>query len=272
MQSTTSGAVHLLQILLDLALGALLGFLGGLFGIGGGIIAIPILSLLFGMDQHLAQGTTLVMVVPNVMLGLWRYYKRGGVNVGYAVVLGSSAVAVTYVAAKFAIGLLAPTLRMAFGLFITAVAVYLVFQVWRKRAKQRQAPAEANGTANAGEQHPAPGWAVFVGAAGGMLSGMFGVGGATIAPPMLTTFYGFSQAGAQGLALALVAPGSIVGLAAYAQAGAVNWPQGLALAAGGLLFVSRGVALAYKLSNDMLKLSFAALLVVSAGMLIVAAR
>lgn len=46
----------------------------------------------------------------------------------------------------------------------------------------------------------------------------------------------------------------------------------LALALGGLLFVSRGVALAYKLSNDMLKLSFAALLIVSAGMLILAAR
>ena len=161
---------------------------------------------MFSMDQHLAQGTTLVMVVPNVMLGLWRYYKRGGVNVGYAVVLGSSAVAVTYFAAKFAIGLLAPTLRIAFGVFISAVAVYLAFQVWRKRAKQPQ----ANAAASAPEKHPAPGWAVFVGAAGGTLSG--------------------------------------------------------------LLFVSRGVALAYKLSNDMLKLSFAALLVVSTGMLIVAAR
>src|SRR6185503_20256486 len=89
-----SAGVLLLQILLDLALGAALGFLGGLFGIGGGIIAIPVLSLVFGMDQHLAQGTTLVMVVPNVMLGLWRYYKRGGVNIRYAIVLGSSAVAV----------------------------------------------------------------------------------------------------------------------------------------------------------------------------------
>ena len=262
----------MLQILLDLALGAALGFLGGLFGIGGGIIAIPVLSLAFGMDQHLAQGTTLVMVVPNVMLGLWRYYKRGGVNVRYAIVLGSSAVAVTYLAARFAIGLRATTLRLAFAVFIIAMAAYLIWQTGRRRAKQRHDSVAANVILPADEKHPAPGWAIFVGAAGGILSGMFGVGGATVAPPMLTTFYGFSQAGAQGLALALVAPGSVVGLATYAKAGAVDWPQGLALAVGGLLFVSRGVTLAYKLSNDMLKLSFAGLLVISAGMLIVASR
>ena len=54
--------------LLNLLLGAALGTLGGLFGIGGGLIAIPALGVLFGLDQQLAQGTALVMVVPNVVL------------------------------------------------------------------------------------------------------------------------------------------------------------------------------------------------------------
>jgi uncharacterized membrane protein YfcA len=44
-----------------LALGAALGFLGGLFGIGGGIIVIPLLVLGFGLDQTVAQGTALVL-------------------------------------------------------------------------------------------------------------------------------------------------------------------------------------------------------------------
>ena len=47
-----------------LALGAALGTVGGLFGIGGGLIAIPVLGVLFGLDQQIAQGTALVMVVP----------------------------------------------------------------------------------------------------------------------------------------------------------------------------------------------------------------
>ena len=108
----------------------------------------------------------------------------------------------------------------------------------------------------------------MVGAAGGILSGFFGVGGATIAPPLLTSFYGFKQAAAQGLALALVTPGAIVGLAAYAKAGAVSWPDGLALAAGGMLTVSRGVSFAYKLPEGKLKLSFCGLLVVTAAIMI----
>ena len=116
--------------------------------------------------------------------------------------------------------------------------------------------------------HPAWGWGSLVGAAGGILSGFFGVGGATIAPPLLTTFYGFKQAAAQGLALALVAPGAIVGLATYAKAGAVSWPQGLALAVGGTLLVSRGVSLAYRLPERKLKLSFCGLLVVTAAIMI----
>jgi uncharacterized protein len=49
--------------------------MGGLFGIGGGLIAIPVLGLWFGLDQQLAQGTALVMSVPNVLLALYRYQQ-----------------------------------------------------------------------------------------------------------------------------------------------------------------------------------------------------
>ncbi len=64
------------EFVLFLVFGAVLGTLGGLFGIGGGLIAIPVLGVWFGLDQQLAQGTALVMVVPNVMLALWRYHQR----------------------------------------------------------------------------------------------------------------------------------------------------------------------------------------------------
>jgi len=63
-----------------LALGGVLGALGGLFGIGGGLIAIPVLALFFGLNQQHAQGTALVMVVPNVLVGLWDYARRGSVD------------------------------------------------------------------------------------------------------------------------------------------------------------------------------------------------
>ena len=73
-----------LRILATTALGGAAGFFGGLFGVGGGAIAIPLLGLLYHLDQQTAQGTTLVMVVPNVLLGFWRYRRRVGIDLRIA--------------------------------------------------------------------------------------------------------------------------------------------------------------------------------------------
>ena len=63
-------------------LGLLVGLLVGLMGIGGGIIAVPALVHIFGMDQHLAQGTSLFILLPPIGLGaVWVYWKKGEVSV-----------------------------------------------------------------------------------------------------------------------------------------------------------------------------------------------
>src|SRR5262245_61518792 len=65
------------QALAAAGLGAAGGGIGGLFGIGGGVLIIPILGMLYGLDQQVAQGTVLVMVVPNVL-----FCSRSGNTVG----------------------------------------------------------------------------------------------------------------------------------------------------------------------------------------------
>jgi uncharacterized membrane protein YfcA len=85
-----------LRILATTALGGAAGFFGGLFGVGGGAIAIPLLGLLYHLDQQTAQGTTLVMVVPNVLLGFWRYRRQVGIDLRIAGALAISAMASTY--------------------------------------------------------------------------------------------------------------------------------------------------------------------------------
>ena len=57
----------MIDFIINIVIGGLLGVFGGLLGIGGGLFAIPALSLLYGMDQQLAQGTALAMVVPNIV-------------------------------------------------------------------------------------------------------------------------------------------------------------------------------------------------------------
>lgn len=76
------------EVLLFLILGLAAGVLSGLIGIGGGILIVPALIFIFGMDQHQAQGTTLAMMVPPIgMLAAWTYYKGGHVDVKVAGVL-----------------------------------------------------------------------------------------------------------------------------------------------------------------------------------------
>ncbi|MFX8199664.1 TSUP family transporter, partial [Acinetobacter baumannii] len=82
-----------------------LGVAGGLLGIGGGLIAIPVLGYLYGMDQHLAQGTALVMIAPNVLIGFLRYHQRHPVHLRSVALICVFSMAATYVAARFAAGL-----------------------------------------------------------------------------------------------------------------------------------------------------------------------
>lgn len=237
-------------------LGVAFGAFGGLFGVGGGIIAIPMLVLLFDMKEQAAQGTALVMMLPTVVLGFWKYQRRNSIDPRMAVLLAATAVMATYFAARFANALSSGALRAAFGGFLVLVSLYLAWKVLR-RPESQGLRWNLRWT-----------WSWLVGVTGGLLSGLFGVGGATIAPPALTTFFGLSQTAAQGMALAMIAPGIIVALAIYARAGAVHWGSGLAMALGSLISVPVGVAVAHKLKGEKLRLLFCGFLIFSATMII----
>jgi uncharacterized membrane protein YfcA len=242
----------LLDLALDAVLGALIGAFGGLFGVGGGMIAVPVLALLYGLDQQHAQGTAMVMVAPNVLLGLRRYRQKQAMDNRMALTLAGSAVLATLPFAVLATRVSSTALRTAFACFLSAVGIYLAWRLWRRPNIQAATPRLAWG------------WSSLVGALGGSLSGLFGLGGAMIAPPALTGLFGLTQTQAQGLALALVAPGTLVSLVTYGAAGDVVWPTGLAMALGGLTTVSAGVALAHRLPERTMRLLFCALLLVTA--------
>ena len=103
------------------------GVLSGVFGIGGGILIIPVLIYFFGMSQHLAQGTTLALMVPPIgLLAAWAYYKQGNVNLTAAALICLGFVFGGWVGAKFANAIPELMLRRSFGVLLAVVAVKMI--------------------------------------------------------------------------------------------------------------------------------------------------
>jgi uncharacterized membrane protein YfcA len=239
--------MHLLamtDLLTMLTLGAALGFFGGLFGIGGGIIAIPFLALAFGMEQALAQGTSLAMMVPILLVGWWRYSRRHPIPWRTAIQLGLLASLTTWLVAYVATGLNPNVLRTVFSIFLIVLAL-------RMLARRKKSVPEEAGSRFSLRLMP------LVGILGGACMGLLGVVGGLVATPFFTGFVGQRQSVAQSLSLALVTPCSMVALITYGSAQRVDWSVGLPLAIGGLFTVSAGVALAHRLPERTMKTAFA---------------
>jgi len=235
-----------------LMFGAALGTLGGIFGIGGGLIAIPLLGVLFGLDQQIAQGTALVMVVPNVMLALWRYHQRNRIELRYALPLASMGFCFAWIGAIWAVGIDAQTMRLGFVAFLIALSAYNLVRMFF-----------ASAPASAQMNYSWP-WLGVLGAASGTMGGLFGVGGAVVATPVLTSLFGTTQVVAQGLSLALALPSTAVTLVTYAVHHEVDWMIGVPLAMGGLLSISWGVKIAHAMPERVLRALFCAFLVICA--------
>ncbi len=110
-------------------LGLIAGYLSGLVGIGGGIVMVPVLVLLFGFTQYKAQGTTLaLLMVPVGFFGVMNYYKTGNVDVKTALLLCCGFMLGSYLGSKTAISLSQETLRKVFAVLMFVVAVKMFFQ------------------------------------------------------------------------------------------------------------------------------------------------
>jgi uncharacterized membrane protein YfcA len=118
-------------ILVGVALGLAAGVLAGLFGVGGGLLFVPALTLVLGLDQLHAQATSLLAMLPVVAVGTWRQRRYGHVRPKPAVVLGLAGVAGVVAGGLIAESLPEDLLRRLFGVLLLAVAVQLVWRVRR---------------------------------------------------------------------------------------------------------------------------------------------
>lgn len=243
--------------------GALIGFVGGVLGIGGGLLAIPLLGIVLGMDQQMAQGTALIMVLPAVLATVRKYNQKEAIDFRAAACGAAGSIVFTWLGAQVALGLDPVFLRRIYALFVLGIAIFYFYQSARAgRSKKPVLPRK-----KVGDYHK--GWFALMGVLAGITGGIFGVGGSVIVVPLLTAFFRLSQTDAQGLALTMLIPSIMVALAAYAVQGQTDWLLGLPLAIGSIFMVPYGVKLAFALPEPKLKLTFACMLLVIMMLLLV---
>jgi uncharacterized protein len=106
------------------AIGLVSGVASGLFGVGGAIVMIPALVVLLKMSQHAANGTSLAaLLLPVGLLGALEYYRRGEVNVPYAIVLSLGLFIGALIGAMLAGGVSDLALRRGFGAILLLLSV-----------------------------------------------------------------------------------------------------------------------------------------------------
>ncbi|NJR12411.1 sulfite exporter TauE/SafE family protein [bacterium] len=109
--------------------GFLAGILSGLFGIGGGIIIITVLTVLLGFDQKLANGTSLgALLLPVGLPAVYEYHRQGQLDLAAAVPLAAMLALFSIAGARFALGLPAAKVKRYYGVFLLFIGVrFLLF-------------------------------------------------------------------------------------------------------------------------------------------------
>lgn len=238
----TKGAKFIIGIIC----GLLGGFFGGLLGLGGGVIMIPLMTWLAKMTQHQAHGTSLVAIVFTAIVGAATYFIHGGIDWKVALILAISATFTARFGARYAHSLPEKKLKMAFGFFLVFVSTMLVVKGYLPRTTWSFGP-----------------WAsvivfLMIGLITGFVSGMMGVGGGGVMVPLMVVLGNIGQHMAQGTSLLAMIPASISGASTHYSLGNVKLGIAWGLIPGSLIGAYFGATAANHLPEFHLKIAFAA--------------
>ena len=111
-----------------LVLGVVSGILAGLLGVGGGIIMVPAMVVLFHVPPTVARGTSLAVIVPTSIMGTWRNRANGNAELPTAVVVGLAGVVSAFVASQISVGMSETASNVLFALLLLIVAARMLWQ------------------------------------------------------------------------------------------------------------------------------------------------
>ncbi len=112
--------------LLVIAVGFAVGLMSAMFGVGGGVIMVPFIVLVLGESPHLAEGTSLLVIVPTAIAGVLVHRRSGYVDVRRSAIVAATGLVGAYLGARLALALDAEVLKVYFGVFTIVVGVRLL--------------------------------------------------------------------------------------------------------------------------------------------------
>mmetsp|Transcript_2332 Transcript_2332/g.6976 ORF Transcript_2332/g.6976 Transcript_2332/m.6976 type:complete len:308 (+) Transcript_2332:1145-2068(+) len=237
--------------------GFVAGTLGSLAGMGGGFVAIPMMTH-FGVSQHAAHGTSLVGVVATGFAGAGAYWLSDSVEPVAALTVASTGMVTAAAGARAAAALEAKVLKRCLGVFMLCVAPVVPFKQhlidWiqaSKKVEEETTTIQKYGAL------------LGTGCCAGFLSGLFGVGGGAVVVPLLAVVTDMDYKTALGTSLLAMVPTGVAGVVAHARLGNVQLP----IAAPLVLGTCAGAALGGYLGGNFIpeepmKLGFGALMTV----------
>jgi uncharacterized membrane protein YfcA len=121
----------MLEIVGLVALGLFAGAIAAALGIGGGVIFVPALVVIFGFDQHIAQGTSLAVIFPTAIVATLAHTRMKNVEWKLSIPIGAAGIIGAIVGAQLALRLPAELLRRMFGVFLILLALRMGWRAWK---------------------------------------------------------------------------------------------------------------------------------------------
>jgi uncharacterized membrane protein YfcA len=235
------------------------GFLSGIFGGGGGSAMVPLMTGPLKMSQHVAHGTSLVIITVTALVAAIAYSVHEPISPVLVASLGGGSIAGAFIGARAASRIPAMQLRQLFGVFLIAISLRML--LWESIDPWFDASGAAEAAVGLG-----------FGLIGGVLSGALGVGGGSIFVPALVLGLGVGQHEAQGISLWVVVLASLMGGYTHYRHGTVDMQAARWIAPAALPGAVIGAVVAAFLGGRSLQVVFAIVLTLIGLQMLTSAR
>ena len=255
----------LINFLVFIGAGCIIGFLAGMFGIGGGLLIVPLLVFSYSysgippsIQTHLAIGTSLFIVIFTSLMSAFQHHKQRNIYWPAVFAIGLSSAVTAFGMARLAAALSGKHLRVVFALIVITAGVRMLTESEAESQKKLEFLSK-----------PGTPSLIGIGLASGIVSALAGVGGGVITIPMMYYFLKMPlklTIGTSSATVVITAFFSVIGyiLSGMGRPGLPDWnlgfvdlQRGLAIIIGTLLLARIGAYVSFKTPPYRLRILFA---------------